>query len=189
LKKKLPQIKTTPVSPLESEKKKSPLLFLIGLGSASALVVALIGGGVMVYQDALEKLEKQKTISLAEEGTVVAEKDLEENEEVVVLDSKQLVREELRIEVLNGAGVAGTAARAKEFLIGLGYNQIETGNADDFDYQETEIFVKNKDEDLFEFLSADLSNQYQVKDEVLVLEEDGVEGLDALIIIGRLEAQ
>ena len=182
--------KTEPVSEsLELDEKKTSLLFLIGLGLASAAVVALIGGGVMVYQGALGKMEEQKTISLAEEKTSIVEEDLEEDEEMVVPDTNQLVREELRIEVLNGAGVAGTASRAKEFLVSLGYDQIEVGNADNFNYQETEIFVKDGDEDLFEFLSTDLSVQYQVKDEVLALEEDEVEGLDALIIVGRLEAQ
>jgi len=182
--------KTEPVSEsLEPDEKKTSLLFLIGLGLASAAVVALIGGGVMVYQGALGKMEEQKTISLAEEKTSIVEEDLEEDEEMVVPDTNQLVREELRIEVLNGAGVAGTASRAKEFLVSLGYDQIEVGNADNFNYQETEIFVKDGDEDLFEFLSTDLSVQYQVKDEVLALEEDEVEGLDALIIVGRLEAQ
>ena len=187
MKKELLQVE--PASePLEPEKKKLPLLPLIGLGLLSGFLVALIGGAIVVYQNALEKLEEQKTVSLIEE-TGTAEKETEESLEVAVPDTNQLVREELRIEVLNGAGVAGTAARAKEFLVGLGYDQVETSNADNFDYQETEIFVKNKDPILFEFLMTDLSVQYQVKDEASALEEDRIEALDALIIIGRLEAQ
>ena len=188
MKKELSQVEVAS-EPLEFEEKKLPLLPLIGLGLLSSFLVALIGGAIVVYQNALGKLEEQKAASLVEEETKVAEKDLEANQEVVVLDTNQLVREELRLEVLNGAGLAGTAARAKEFLVGLGYDQVEVGNAANFGHQETEIFVKDKDETLFEFLSADLSAQYQVKDEILVLEEGRAEELDALIIVGRLEAQ
>ena len=43
------------------------------------------------------------------------------------------------VQILNGSGVAGVAASATEFLEGRGFEVAETGNADSFDFQSTQV--------------------------------------------------
>lgn len=45
----------------------------------------------------------------------------------------------IRVQVLNGAGVAGLAARATDLLREGGFDVVEVGNADSFDYEETRV--------------------------------------------------
>lgn len=71
-------------------------------------------------------------------------------------------KEDLKIKVLNGSGVAGKASEMKNILIKKGYTDIITGNADNFDYKLTEIQVKKSKfqaktmikEDLKDYLTA-----------------------------------
>lgn len=51
-------------------------------------------------------------------------------------------KEELKIKVLNGSGTAGKATEAKNLLKDKGYQEIVTGNADNYDFTQTVIQVK-----------------------------------------------
>jgi hypothetical protein len=94
-----------------------------------------------------------------------------------------LKREDLKLQVLNGRGVAGTAGEAKDYLEGLGYQVIKVDNADTFDYEETEISIKKDKESYSDLLKEDLAKKYILSKEIKVLEE-GSE-FDAVIIIGK----
>ena len=48
-------------------------------------------------------------------------------------------KDELKIKVLNGSGTAGKASEVKDLLKEKGYQEILTGNADNFDYEQTEL--------------------------------------------------
>ena len=48
-------------------------------------------------------------------------------------------KETISIEVLNGTGIAGEAGKVKTLLSGLGYKEIEAGNAEAYDYEATEV--------------------------------------------------
>lgn len=52
-------------------------------------------------------------------------------EENISTDSATLDKNQLNVTVLNGTGIAGQAAKIKDFLIELGYSKIETGNAEE----------------------------------------------------------
>ncbi len=177
---------TTSVSPLP--RPRMSFLTLAGLTLASTALVALIGGGIVVYQKALQKLETT-TKTATNKQLPLASTNTEVTPTVIVTDSDGLRREEVRLKILNGAGVAGTAGQAKDFLADLGYKQIETGNADNFTYQQTEIFVSSDNEELFELLKNDLSSVYSVDEEMKQLEEDEIESLDGLIIVGKLTVE
>ncbi len=51
-------------------------------------------------------------------------------------------KEELKIKILNGSGTAGKASTLKDLLVEKGYQEIVTGNADNFDYKQTIIQTK-----------------------------------------------
>ena len=54
----------------------------------------------------------------------------------------QINKAELKVQVLNGSGTAGEAGRVESLLEADGFETIETGNADNYDYAETIIQLK-----------------------------------------------
>ncbi len=90
-------------------------------------------------------------------------------------------RTEVNIKVLNGGGVPGKATAVKNILNEAGYENILTGNADAFDYDTTEIQVKEGAQDLFQLVAADIADSVTVK-KPTQLDED--EASDVIIVIG-----
>lgn len=88
----------------------------------------------------------------------------------------------LRIEVLNGSGVQGEAAKMASFLKGLGYSITSTGNADTFDYTQTVIQIKKSKTEFASQLKKDLSSSYTVHPTIQTLAES--EQADAIVIVG-----
>lgn len=95
--------------------------------------------------------------------------------------SPKFLKEEIKIKVLNGSGVVGKAGLVKELLKEKGYQEILTGNADSFDYEQTELQVKKSKSSLAEIIKGDLKG-YVSKIIESTLDED--EASDAVIIIG-----
>jgi hypothetical protein len=91
-------------------------------------------------------------------------------------------RAKFSIQVLNGSGVSGAAGSIETFLEGLGYENIEIGNADNSDYQSITIQIKKEFEDFVEVISKDLSDSYTVNKDYEILDEDSE--YDAVIIVG-----
>jgi len=87
----------------------------------------------------------------------------------------------LKIRVENGAGVAGVAGKMKDFLTSLGYTVTEVGNAEKFDYAETQLIVKKTKNDFSETIKKDLEKQYTVKVSDALAETSAY---DVLVIVG-----
>lgn len=58
----------------------------------------------------------------------------------VVQEDEQTTRP-IRVRVLNGSGAPGAARSAKNFLTQQGFDVVEIGNANSFNYQQTEIIM------------------------------------------------
>lgn len=99
------------------------------------------------------------------------------------LDTAADKKKTLSISVKNGSGVTGVAAKAADFLKGLGYNVVSTGNADKDDYKNTKIQVKSNKKEFLDILKSDLSKNYTIGETTSDLPENSSE--DALIIIGK----
>lgn len=70
-------------------------------------------------------------------------------------------RSVVSIQVLNGSGVSGAAAATAETLEGIGYTITGTGNADNSDYETTEIYTTSDfPENMTDTLLADLTKEY-----------------------------
>lgn len=90
---------------------------------------------------------------------------------------------ELNIQVLNGSGEAGVGATAKTFLSDKGYEFIETGNADNYDYESVTIKSKESVSDYISTLKSDLEEKYTISSESETLSEDSI--FDVVIIVGK----
>lgn len=103
--------------------------------------------------------------------------------EILVTPTPTLLRSDLNIQVLNGSGVAGAGSKMKEFLVSKGYKVGDTGNANSFDFQNTEILVKAGKEPYIPLLQNDLKDSYSVGTAAATLSPDS--SFDAQIIVGQ----
>ncbi len=104
----------------------------------SILLVLSIGGVVsFVFKDKIKSIYQKKE---SEEVIVQEEKkETKEEEKETTTNTVTVDKKELAIEVLNGTGTVGLASSIKKDLQGMGYTQIDTGNADSMNYKTTTI--------------------------------------------------
>lgn len=153
-------------------KKKYILIGLIVIAG-----LAIIGGGIFVYRRAMSKKEAAPGVTPSPSPELTTPTETPE-----ASPTAELKREDLKLQVLNGSGVVGAAGEAEELLEGLGYEDIETGNADSYDYEETEVSIKEDKEDYSKMLTDDLSEKYTLAAETKALDEESE--FDAVVIIG-----
>ncbi len=94
----------------------------------------------------------------------------------------ELSRADFSLQVLNGSGEPGAAGDAEELLETKGYEDITAGNADSYDYDQTEVKIKESKKEYLELLLNDLKDDYSISSESAYLEEDN--DYDAQIIVG-----
>jgi hypothetical protein len=90
-------------------------------------------------------------------------------------------RSDLKIKILNGSGTAGKASEVKDILKDKGYQEIVTGNADNFDYTQTEIAIKKDKADARMYVLEDMKD-YLSNAKITTLAD--TETADVVITIG-----
>ena len=99
---------------------------------------------------------------------------------------EEVDREGIEIQVLNGTGIAGGAGSLKTKLEGLGYSQIEVGNASTQDFTATEvIFNESVPEATRDEIQELLEDAYQDVN----VEEDSLDKYDMRITTGLPKGQ
>lgn len=94
-----------------------------------------------------------------------------------------LDRSTLTIEVQNGSGVVGAAKKAADVLKELGYVISSTGNADNYEYNNVTIQVKNTMSKYLALLKKDLESNYTVG--TASAELTATSSADALVVVGK----
>lgn len=94
----------------------------------------------------------------------------------------ELKREDMKIQVLNGSGVAGAAGKVKSSLETAGYENVGTGNADNYDYKGITIQVKDGKRAIGDLIEGDLEDDYKDITVRETLEDDS--DYDAVVIAG-----
>ena len=89
--------------------------------------------------------------------------------------------EELKVQILNGSGVAGAAGKAAQILEELGYQDIDTGNASSYDYDSTQIATDKSE--IFDLLTKDLSGEYSLEEDQKKIDQDSE--FDVIVTIGK----
>lgn len=183
-----------PAPPRKRPKKKG-LLFVI-------IAALLIAGGVFGYNQ-MQSGSSSQDVSPTPEMTLPTEEPTpaesvdesptpdpevtpeEEKKETPTPTDKPAATKssELNIQVLNGSGEAGVGATGKEFLSGKGYEYIETGNADNYDYEGVTLKSKESVADYVTTLKSDLEEKYTISTESDTLSEDSI--FDVVVIIGK----
>ncbi|OGD86841.1 hypothetical protein A2164_01365 [Candidatus Curtissbacteria bacterium RBG_13_35_7] len=138
------------------------------------LIIGALIGGVFIYRAGTIKTE-----TVQEEQSPIPAP----TENAQISPAPELKRADLKLQIQNGRGVVGVAAEAQQFLEGLGYTDIEIGNAGSYNYEKTEISIKKDKKNYFDLLREDLSKKYLPleKAEILDIESE----FDAIVIIGK----
>lgn len=94
----------------------------------------------------------------------------------------KILKEKVKIKILNGSGIRGKAVKVKNFLKEAGYEDMLTDNADSFDYETTILQYKKGQEDLKLLLTKDI--QTEVEDKIIYEDLDTNEAADLILIVG-----
>lgn len=94
-----------------------------------------------------------------------------------------LDRSALSIEVQNGSGVTGAAAKGSDILKSFGYKVSGIGNADNENYENVTIQMKSTKTNFLALLKKDLGFSYTVGTASADLDSSST--ADALVIIGK----
>jgi hypothetical protein len=147
----------------EEQQEKTNYLWII---IPVALLIGALVGGLITYFSGISKIgtvEPTPTAEATVEPTVTSEP--------TASPSSTLKRDTVKLQILNGSGVSGLAGKAKTYLEGLGYKDVQTGNASKSDLTETIVSAKkDAKKELLDAVIADLSKNYKVADETEVLQ-------------------
>ena len=163
-----PQPVLTPASEIREKSDRSWTWMLL------AFVLGMVAGGVGGF--VLAKIQNSRTKSdqpVVEK--VVTSTPSPSSAAVVPAD-----RADLKVQILNGSGVKGEAAKAKEYLEGLGYKDVKVGNADT-DAGLTVVEFKKSAAKYVDTLTNDLSKKYKLGPNVN-LNEDAE--FDVIVTLG-----
>lgn len=143
-------------------------------------VVALIGalvGGIYYYRTSLGQPAAPDTPT-AETGTAT------DTSPSATPSPEELKPSDYSLQVLNGSGIAGEAGRAEDLLTEAGFENVDTGNAGTYDFEETQVSLKaGVNELLFEKIKEALSSGYVVEMSENTLEDSS--SYDAVITVGK----
>ena len=147
-----------------------------------AIIIVLI---IILIVSALIFLLREPNIQI--EPLPQSEPVVEETEDVTATPTSGLLnKDDIRIEVLNGTGIAKQASFLEEELGKLGYSDIETGNVDEGEYDATEVtYSTSVDERVRGEIEEKLGQLYkEVK-----TKESTLKDFDIQIIIGLRKGQ
>jgi hypothetical protein len=87
-----------------------------------------------------------------------------------------------KIQVQNGSGAEGVAGKMQTALSDSGYDNVETTNADNFDYTEVTIKAKDASMETAKKIKTQLKD-YSFAEEVATLSDDS--DFDIVLIVGK----
>jgi len=89
---------------------------------------------------------------------------------------------ELNLQVLNGSGTVGVAGEVRDYLAGKGYKNIDTGNADNFDYKNLTIKIKTSRQEFLTEIQTALKEKYTISDSATLSTSSPY---DVVVIVGK----
>ena len=150
------------------------IAFIIGLSIGAGLI-----GGIFYYRSNVSKTNKE-IVNIKPTSTPMStpEVTVEENE----TEEKKIDLSKYKVQVLNGSGIKGIASKTSNLLEEAGFKDIDTGNADSYNYTKTEVSFKDSVEsDVFKSIEDALTDYTIEKSDDLKDTSD----YDIVIIVGQ----
>lgn len=116
------------------------LSFLIGVSLGAGLI-----GGIFYYQSSVDNLGVTEEVTQPTASPKVSDGKPTPSPST---DTEDVTEEEVdlsvyKVQVLNGSGIGGEAAKAEALVVDAGFTNTTTGNADSYSYTTTEIQYKD----------------------------------------------
>ena len=161
------------------EKKKGPGFFKILLIILIILsVIAVIVGGVFYYQKNISNSKNEESPETVQENPTTAP-TATPTEAVEKVDYSKYT-----LQILNGSGIPGEAAKAQEMLTDLDFEDVTTGNASNYDFENSVIALKEGVPDqVFTDIKDLLNSTYNVEDTKETLDDSST--YDVVVTIGQ----
>ncbi len=157
----------TILAPDKNHKKGKTFLLLVGI---VLLIAGLVVGGILFSQKALKSARKT-----APSPTSIPT--------LATTPTPEIAKKDLKISVLNGSGIPGLAGKAKTYLEELGYQVVNTGNAEVYTYEQTEVSIKENKKMFLEEILKSLGEKYTLSDDNPTL--DSQSEFDIVIKLGK----
>ena len=139
-----PEIETEGGGEKGSKLKILVIILVVGV------ILGIIAGGFYYYRSRVSK----KVVGPLPTPTPVSSTPTPTPSEVI----EELDLSEYSVSLLNGSGVPGEAGNAEELLSELEFADIKTGNAESYDYEQTEVSLKkNLPQGVYSKIEAALS--------------------------------
>ena len=143
----------------------------------TVIVILIVLGGVFLLREPKLEVEPIPNEDLSQENV---------DTPTPTATSTPINKKDIRIEVLNGTGIAKAAAFLQEELNKLGYSNIDVGNVDDEKFTETEVtFSRTINQEIKDEINEKLEELY--KD--VTVKEGSLEDFDIRIIAGLRKGQ
>ncbi|MCH7641380.1 LytR C-terminal domain-containing protein [Patescibacteria group bacterium] len=142
-------------------------------------VLGLIAGGFFYYRSRVASQPVEEEPSLV--PTKATSTPIPTPEEAI--EEEEVDLSEYLVSVLNGSGIPGEAGAVEDLLTEAGFESIETGNADSYDYKQTEVSLKEEvPSGVFKSIEDALGDTYNVVLSETSLSEDSTS--DVIVNVG-----
>ena len=126
-----------------TEKKKGPGFFKVFLIILTILsLVAVIAGGIYYYQKNIAGNDNNEVTNEAA-PTVADVSPSPVPTETPASEESKVDYTKYTLQILNGSGIPGEAGKAKDLLNDLDFKSVVTANADNYDYKDTVVSLKD----------------------------------------------
>lgn len=146
---------SAPIYQQSQEKNAKWLWLLVVLIIVGAIIFAFVKG-----IGPLARFKGEEEFAVEESPTTTSEVISSPSPEAT--EGAELDRSQPKVRILNGSGKAGAASSVKDFLEGKGYQVVAVGNADNYDFEQTVIKLKEEFVKFQETLFKDMSSEYSV---------------------------
>ena len=166
----------TPELETESAGEKGSKAKIIIIIIVVAVILGIIAGGFYYYRSKVSSPQEPTKPSTTTE-TVVTPQPTEEPV------TEEIDFSEFSVSILNGSGVPGEAGNAESLMSDLEFSSVDTGNAESYDYENTEVSLKDGlPEGVYSKIEEALTGVYNVTLSETTLDEDS--SFDIIIIVG-----
>jgi len=147
-----------PISAMETKSKPPfPTKLVVLAFFLLAIVTTVVIGGVIVYKNAIVgRTSSSQSFQATPEPTRTPEAT------PTPTPATEIDRTQVKIQVLNGSGIKGLASKVVAALEKAGYQDVKSGNADNFDHTKTEASTGSDNQALLDLVSADLKDSYPI---------------------------
>jgi len=157
-------------------------------------IVILIASAGGVWYFFMKDNQQERAVDASKTPAVVEEKmeategavKKEESKDEAATEETKIEDADLadyKVQVLNGSGTAGEAGVVEGLLEDAGFEGVDTGNADSYDYEDTQVQLKDKTaKAVYTAIEDALSDDYNVKKGDSLNEDSD---FDVVVIVGQ----